>query len=510
MNTIFRDKQIRFEWRIRKTPGMDLEHFERANLGVFLIGGGEIRTLTLSSIAGGVLEGIIPSGLPAGVYDLKAMWTKNEAAQRPLPRPLPPQRLDDCHNWELDNRCLMVAYVDGAFAVTDVQSEETEPLNPVLKINSFVATYGYDGMSAYESAVLRGLWSGTESEYLGLPETIREHDETATANEAVRVSAETARVAAETARVAAESERESKQIMYDDAELVRVQHENDREAYESARLDAEEARGTAESFRQLNEEERVANEGARLDAETARESAEVGRVSAESARVEAEAARAAAEVTRESTYEEKLSEMEEFVEQGGFNVIQPPAGGTVGQVLTKTATGVAWDDASGGVVEETDPVFSASPAHGITANDIAIWNSAAILGEDDGEATSLDFDPQADTVWNKAQILSSAQQQQARANIGAGTVNSVAVNGTTYNPINGNVDLGTISGGGSGEANVIESISIHNTAQTITSKNVDLSVPTSSDVFTIVKTTQAAYDLITTPDSHTLYIITES
>lgn len=72
-----------------------------------------------------------------------------------------------------------------------------------------------------------------------------------------------------------------------------------------------------------------------------------------------------------------------------------------------------------------------------------------ICTDDDGSATTASFDAQADTVWNKAQPLSSAQQAQARSNIGAGTVNSVTVNGTTYNPTNGNVDLGTISGGGS-------------------------------------------------------------
>ena len=67
------------------------------------------------------------------------------------------------------------------------------------------------------------------------------------------------------------------------------------------------------------------------------------------------------------------------------------------------------------------------------------------LSDDDGQATTLDFDPQADTVWNKAQILGSAQQAQARNNIGA--VGSVTINGTTYTPTNGDVDLGTIGGG---------------------------------------------------------------
>lgn len=57
------------------------------------------------------------------------------------------------------------------------------------------------------------------------------------------------------------------------------------------------------------------------------------------------------------------------------NCIQTPSGGTVGQVLTKTADGVEWGNASGGIANETDPVFTASPAYGITANHIATWNA---------------------------------------------------------------------------------------------------------------------------------------
>ena len=130
-------------------------------------------------------------------------------------------------------------------------------------------------------------------------------------------------------------------------------------------------------------------------------------------------------------------------------------------------------------------------------------------GDTVGNVTVADFNAQTDTVWNKTQVLSAAQQAQARTNIGAGTVSSVTVNGTTYNPTNGDVNLGTIGGGGgSGEANVIESISINGTAQTVTSKNVDLAVPTSSTITAIVTLTEAQYTALATKDSSTLYIIT--
>jgi len=133
-----------------------------------------------------------------------------------------------------------------------------------------------------------------------------------------------------------------------------------------------------------------------------------------------------------------------------------------------------------------------------------------ICTDDDGSASTASFDAQADTVWNKAQTLSSAQQAQARSNIGA---QEALVSGTNIKTINNESILGsgniTISGGGgSGEANVIESISINGTAQAVTNKNVNLTVPTSSTVTAIVTLTEAQYTALATKDSSTLYIIT--
>lgn len=64
----------------------------------------------------------------------------------------------------------------------------------------------------------------------------------------------------------------------------------------------------------------------------------------------------------------------------------------------------------------------------------------------------------------------------------AGTVTSVTVNGSTYSPTNGDVDLGTIGGGGG---------------------NVS-----STTINTIVTLTEAQYTALATKDSSTLYIIT--
>ena len=270
MITILNTKSIAITWRVTNAPSQNAEHFENALLAVFAIGRNDVYPLSVSDASGSTFHTEIPSGMPIGTYDLKAVWVKDTSCGRPLdPSCIDPawptkcisgvrremvkgRSVDGCCvNHKYDHRCLMGQYVEGAFAITDVASEETDPgkENPSLTIKSVASPYGLDGLSAYESAVLRGVWSGTESEYLGLPDTIREHDEEATANEAVRVSAEAARQTAETARAAAEDERASKQIMYDDSERVRAQNESERRAYENSRLDAEEERGTAELLR---------------------------------------------------------------------------------------------------------------------------------------------------------------------------------------------------------------------------------------------------------------------
>lgn len=87
-----------------------------------------------------------------------------------------------------------------------------------------------------------------------------------------------------------------------------------------------------------------------------------------------------------------------------------------------------------------------------------------ICTDDDGSATTASFDAQADTVWNKAQTLGSAQQAQARSNIGA---QEALVSGTNIKTINNESILGsgniTISGGGGGSVTVDTALSTTST-----------------------------------------------
>lgn len=139
-----------------------------------------------------------------------------------------------------------------------------------------------------------------------------------------------------------------------------------------------------------------------------------------------------------------------------------------------------------------------------------LLEDVSYFGDTVGNVTTADFNAQTDTVWNKTQVLGSTQQATARNNINA---QETLVSGTNIKTINNESILGSgnitiAGGGGSGEANVIESISINGTAQTITSKNVDLAVPISSTIIAIVTLTEAQYTALSTKDSSTLYIIT--
>lgn len=158
-------------------------------------------------------------------------------------------------------------------------------------------------------------------------------------------------------------------------------------------------------------------------------------------------------------------------------------------------------------------------------------NGAAFLGGESGSSTTTDFDPQTDTVWNIPQSLGSTAKAQARANIGA---QETLVSGTNVKTINGESLLGqgNITIQGSGEANVIESISVNNTpVAPDANKNVNINIPaavtestvagwgftkntgnvSSTAVNTIVRISQSDYDALVqaqTVDANTLYLIT--
>ena len=149
---VYKDRKIHVEWTVFKGKSLVHEDFTRALIKVFIAGVGE-RYLLPAKECRGTLFVDVPEGIPEGVYSLELIYVKNMG------------NLKDCR---FNDRCFMRSRVDCAFAITEYQQEATEPDEDeiTLRYKSQVASYGYDGLSAYEIAVLRGDWNGTEGEWL--------------------------------------------------------------------------------------------------------------------------------------------------------------------------------------------------------------------------------------------------------------------------------------------------------------------------------------------------------
>ena len=146
---ILEDRKIRVEWTILKGTSPVREDFRRALVKVFLIGNCE-KYLLEATADRGTLMIDIPEGLEPGLYSLEAIWVKNAGHPGRHDRDL-------CRSMKQD-----------LFAITEFEVEATNlpEGTVVLKAKSSTATYGYDGLSSYELAVLRGQWNGTEGEWL--------------------------------------------------------------------------------------------------------------------------------------------------------------------------------------------------------------------------------------------------------------------------------------------------------------------------------------------------------
>lgn len=163
-----------------------------------------------------------------------------------------------------------------------------------------------------------------------------------------------------------------------------------------------------------------------------------------------------------------------------------------GRILDEKITGVSnrVSAIEGNYIStETDPVFIASPAAGISASDITNWNNKT---SNVGTVTSVKMNnttknPDGSGVVDLGTVITSETQSDWNASSGAaailnkptipaavtestvsgwgftknvGTVTGVKVNNTTYNPTSGVVDLGTIGGGGASQLNDLSDVTL--------------------------------------------------
>ena len=212
MKYVGSNQRINLSWTISRGASKVKEDFRRSSLFVFLTSNNEQIPLNYT-LSENVITATLTTGLPEGVYGLLAVWFKsacnpfeggNDAGLPPLGR-------------------MSRSQVDDLFGITAVSNEadysESSAVN--IEVRSMVATYGYDGLSAYEIAVISGQTALRQSEWVS---NITELNERLSEIE----SAETSRQTAEASRSSAEGKRVS-------SEIVRQQNENARQAAEKKR-----------------------------------------------------------------------------------------------------------------------------------------------------------------------------------------------------------------------------------------------------------------------------------
>lgn len=156
--------RIDLEWSVKKGAGNEAEDFSRSIASLFLFSDANRWPVPCEADYQGVVSAQLPETLPEGVYSLELLWIKNDKSIN-------------------ETRCVQrtrktcVFVIDASVRATG-STRAVSPLpdiapisNPsfgqpvTLKISTVAAPYGYDGLSAYESAVLRGTTTLDEYEW---------------------------------------------------------------------------------------------------------------------------------------------------------------------------------------------------------------------------------------------------------------------------------------------------------------------------------------------------------
>ncbi len=145
----YSENEMRIEWKICRGLSKVGEDFSRSEAVVLLWNGRNRFVARCSAIENGRDGRLLvtaPSGLPEGVYDLEGIWMKN------------------------GGRSVCRCRYPKAFGVTQTASAATHQsgatTDPVLSLRSSAATYGYDGLSAYELAVVKGKTTLSEDDWI--------------------------------------------------------------------------------------------------------------------------------------------------------------------------------------------------------------------------------------------------------------------------------------------------------------------------------------------------------
>lgn len=147
MYFLYNQNYINVQWTIYRGVSKVEEDFRNAKIITFIASETD-RIRIDGNVEDGSILLTIPENLEEGVYALEAIWTKN------------------------DGRSISRARYDKAFAVTTNQNDATDhggtPSDARLYFKSSAGTYGYDGLSAYEIAVLKGKTTLSENQWIAL------------------------------------------------------------------------------------------------------------------------------------------------------------------------------------------------------------------------------------------------------------------------------------------------------------------------------------------------------
>lgn len=173
MDYIYKEQVLNISIDVFRGQSAIKEDFSRAELKVFLVCGVEKKRKVIDAIVddyGSItfsLKDLIP-----GVYGVKLIWRKNS------------------------ERVPLYAELYNMFGITEYAEEATNPtkLAANLRAKLHSATYGNDGLDAYELAVLRGKTKASEDEWLqsrGVTATVQQEgdDEDSVMSQAAVTSA---------------------------------------------------------------------------------------------------------------------------------------------------------------------------------------------------------------------------------------------------------------------------------------------------------------------------------
>lgn len=128
-----------------------LEDFKRALMKVWLLNDADALPVAVTLDECGVPTFRMPMHLELGTYGVKVVWIKNQRAPKGL----------------LDSRCCMMAESDCFVCVSNYEDECTHIEDDyVLTVEMTSQSYGYDGLSAYELAVLLELTTLSQKDWV--------------------------------------------------------------------------------------------------------------------------------------------------------------------------------------------------------------------------------------------------------------------------------------------------------------------------------------------------------